>query len=158
VLPPRQREIHVEEPSPVSAHVCGTASRGSRFEVAVNERGTTTSVELAGECDLAARGPVRDAVSATLARDPECVVLDLTGTTFIDACGVGVVVEIARRARARGVRLVICPGPPAVDRVFALCQLTDVLPFVRVASRSAKPREHPWTAEGSGGVLASGRA
>jgi anti-anti-sigma factor len=103
---------------------------GPKLEILLSQRGTTTSIELVGECDVAARAGIRDAIPRVLTPDTECVVLDLGRVSFIDASGVGIVVALARRARAQQMRLVICPGPPLVQRVFAMCQLTDALPFL----------------------------
>jgi hypothetical protein len=77
---------------------------------------------------------------------------------FMDAAGLGVVIELARRADAQQVHLVICPGPPAVQRVFALCHLTDGLLFLPASRRFGESRDpvSPATGDtGSGGTLAS---
>lgn len=123
-------EINVEESRLVTVPVHWGCRAGPELEILLSQRGTTTSIELVGECDLAARAPVQDAIGRALAPDSECLVLDLGRVSFIDASGVGIVVALARRARAQQVRLLICPGPPAVQRVFAMCQLTDALPFL----------------------------
>ena len=44
--------------------------------------------------------------------------LDLTGLTFIDSLGLGVVIRLAAELEARGIPLRILPGPPPVQRVF----------------------------------------
>ena len=61
----------------------------------------------------------------------ERLTLDLSGTTFIDSTGIGVVLRLANDAENRGVELAIVPGPPEVQRVFATAGLTEVLPFQR---------------------------
>jgi anti-anti-sigma factor len=55
--------------------------------------------------------------------------LDLSGTTFIDTTGIGVVLRLANDAENRGVELAIVPGPPEVQRVFETAGLSDALPF-----------------------------
>lgn len=104
--------------------------------IVVADRGTTTVIELDGEWDLAARDATRAAIGHVLARRPDCVVLDLGRVSFIDASGVHVVVGLARRAEAEQVYLVIVPGPPAVQRVFALCRQIEELPFVAGGARA----------------------
>jgi anti-anti-sigma factor len=106
--------------------------------IAVTGRGTTTIVELDGEWDLAARDTTRTAIGDALSRHPRCVVLDLSQVSFIDASGVHVIAELARRAAAERISLVIAPGPPAVQRVFALCHPIGDLPFA--ADGSPRPR------------------
>jgi anti-anti-sigma factor len=130
----------------------------SGLGIVVAQRGTTTSIELDGECDLAAQASFRDAIGQALDGDPECVVLDLGRLSFIDVIGVRLVVELAGRSRAQHVHLVICPGPRAVQHVFDLCQMTQALPFVPAPVQFEGPRDpvSPVTGDtGSGGALSS---
>ena len=55
--------------------------------------------------------------------------LDLSGVTFLDSTGLGVVLRLASELQRRGIELRIVPGPPEVQRVFATAGLADVLPF-----------------------------
>ena len=55
--------------------------------------------------------------------------LDLTGLTFIDSLGLGVVIRLAGELEARGIPMRILPGPPPVQQVFTTAGLTDALPF-----------------------------
>jgi anti-anti-sigma factor len=103
------------------------------LRIVVSQRGTTVSVELEGECDLAARDALRDTINAVLARDPGRVVLDLSRLSFIDSSGIHLVVELAQRSEPRQVHLVIFPGPRAVQRPFELCGLGQRLPFIGAA-------------------------
>lgn len=141
----------------MSAHV-EPVYDSREFGVLVSDRGTTTSIELAGECDLAARPALKDALTRALASGPECLVLDLSRLSFMDAAGLGVVIDLAKRADAQQVHLVICPGPPAVQRLFAFCHLTDDLLFVPPPGRLGESRDpvSPATGDaGSGSALSS---
>jgi anti-anti-sigma factor len=55
--------------------------------------------------------------------------LDLSGVTFLDSTGLGVVMRLASELQARGTDLEIVPGPPEVQRVFETAGLADALPF-----------------------------
>ena len=55
--------------------------------------------------------------------------LDLTGLTFIDSLGLGVVIRLAAELEARGIPLRILPGPPPVQRIFTTAGLAHTLPF-----------------------------
>ena len=55
--------------------------------------------------------------------------LDLSGVTFLDSTGLGVVLRLASELPQLGIELRIVPGPPGVQRVFATAGLVDVLPF-----------------------------
>jgi len=99
------------------------------LRIAVSEQGTTTTIELAGDWDLTDHDAASAAVVRALERGPECVVLDLSGVSFIDSSGIHVVVGATKRCAEQNVHMVIIPGPPQVHRVFEICQLTTVLPF-----------------------------
>jgi anti-sigma B factor antagonist len=100
------------------------------LELIVNHHGTTATLELVGELDVAQEQPVREAFKAVLDSQPESLVLDLSQLTFIDSTGIGIVIGLKKKAERDGVRLVICRGPLAVQRVFELTGLTSSLPFV----------------------------
>jgi anti-anti-sigma factor len=101
--------------------------------VALHTLGTTTTMEVEGEWGLAEREITIGALEQALVRRPECLVLDLSGVTFIDSSGIHVVVIAAKRCAEANVRIVILPGPRHVHRVFEICQLTTQLPFAAQA-------------------------
>jgi anti-anti-sigma factor len=68
-----------------------------------------------------------------LVRSPECVVLDLSQLTFIDSSAIHVILELQKRCAQQNVRLVIAPGPRAVQRPFEVLGLTRALPFLTAA-------------------------
>jgi anti-sigma B factor antagonist len=105
------------------------AFRTHQFTINVHETGTTGTIELSGELDLAQRDDVLSCVLALLCSAPEVLVVDLTDVTFLDSTGLFVISEAARRSARQGTRLVIVPGPPSVQRIVTLCQLDARLPF-----------------------------
>ncbi len=100
------------------------------LKIAVSEDGARTTITLTGEWDLASQTAMREVIRTALQRHPERVVLDLTALTFIDSSGLKVAVELHKCAAQQNTRLVIVPGCRAVQRLFEICQLTEVLPFV----------------------------
>ena len=105
--------------------------------VATRRCGTTTTVELAGEWDLASAPTARRTIAAAFERPLERLVLDLTRLRFIDSSGLHTCVELAHRSDAERVRLLIIIGARSVWRPFEICKLTERLPLVRAASRPA---------------------
>ena len=59
----------------------------------------------------------------------KALTLDLTGVTFIDSTGLGMVINTDQAARQEGFALRLVPGPREVHRVFEMVGLADVLPF-----------------------------
>jgi anti-sigma B factor antagonist len=124
--------------------------------ITVAEQGTTTTISLQGEWDLAQQRAMRTAISDVLERSPECVVLDLSCLEFIDSTGLQGVIELHQRSVQQQARLVIVPGSGQVQRAFELVGLSERLPFLfderglgAARSRSAGSAG----AAGSGGSL-----
>jgi len=113
------------------------------FRITALERGTTSTIKLEGEWDLAQRAATTYAIAHALDRRPACLLLDLSRLSFIDSCGVHVLINARNRCAEQGARLVIIPGPRAVQRVFEICGLIETLPFADHHPRSsaAKARE-----------------
>jgi anti-anti-sigma factor len=109
----------------------------------VTHQGTTSTIQLVGECDLAQQEKLRATVREVFAARPEHVVLDMSRLTFIDSTGIRVVIELATRARQEDVRLVICPGSRQVQRVFEVCGLMAHLPFVADGGEAPQSPEAP---------------
>jgi anti-anti-sigma factor len=103
--------------------------------IVLKEHRATTTIVLVGEWDLAQQRATRETIHAALDRSPESVVLDLSRVSFIDSSGLHVLVELHKRAESEHVRLAIVPGPQPVQRLFEICGLLGVLPFVGAGHR-----------------------
>jgi anti-anti-sigma factor len=99
-------------------------------QIVVGDQGTTRTIELEGTLDAAAEEAMRRAVARAVSDRPECVLVDLGRLNAIDADGVAVVTDLVLRCRSQGMRLVIVPGPPEVQRAFARARPGLALPFV----------------------------
>jgi anti-anti-sigma factor len=85
---------------------------------------------ITGEFDMPATFTTEPALERALERpDLRSFTLDLTGLTFIDSLGLGVVIRLAAELEARGIPLCILPGPPPVQRVLTTAGLAHALPF-----------------------------
>src|ERR1700756_3697095 len=106
------------------------------FGITASVQGTTSTIELEGELDLAQRAATTDAIARALDQRPACLVLDLSRLSFIDSCGIHVLINARNRCAEQEARLVIIPGPRAVQRVFEICGLIEILPFADHHPRS----------------------
>ena len=106
------------------------------FQITASVQGTTSTIELEGELDLAQRAATTDAIARVLDQRPACLVLDLSRLSFIDSCGIHVLINARNRCAEQEARLVIIPGPRAVQRVFEICGLIEILPFADHHPRS----------------------
>ena len=89
-----------------------------------------------GELDLATAPCLVAAAESLLSQQPQSLVVDLTGTTFLDSSGARELVRVARRAAAVGVAVeVVCPrANRPVRLVVDLLELRAVVPIVESPS------------------------
>jgi anti-sigma B factor antagonist len=76
----------------------------------VEQRDGAVVVQLVGELDLYNAHTVRDHLLAAVADAPERLVVDLSGVTFIDSTGLGVLIEARTRLTNRRAFLLAAPG------------------------------------------------
>lgn len=119
-----------DTPTPPSPDADRRARTSGPLQLEMTADATTFLVVLHGECDLSSLTPLRAAFQRAVASDCPEVVVDLEFCTFIDSTGIGALLGLNRSlARVVGRDLRILPGPPVVQRVFAICDLLDILPF-----------------------------
>jgi anti-anti-sigma factor len=91
--------------------------------------GSTVRVTLQGELDLSGAQQMEERMAAIDEDGPARLVIDLGALAFIDSTGLRLLLQADTRARERGYELLLCPGPPAVQRVFEVTGALDVLRF-----------------------------
>lgn len=123
------------------------------FRIDTSQQDGTTTLELEGEWDLAQQAATADAIAHALDERPACLVLDLSQLSFIDSSGVHATITARKRCDEQGTHLVIIPGGPAVQQVFEVCGLIEILPFAdgRPPAHAAKIRDNN-SGEGNGRV------
>jgi anti-anti-sigma factor len=124
---------------PVREHPCGCAADFRTATCATPDR---TVVRAYGEIDMATGAAFRTALIAGLDRQPPLLVVDVDGVSFLDACGLGVLVEVANRAARAGIPITVIGARPRVYRVFALTRLVDRLD-VHPTPTAATPDPRP---------------
>lgn len=83
----------------------------------------------AGELDMATADDLEQELLRVEATDAASIVVDLAGLGFMDSTGIRVMISAGARSRADAGRLTLLPGPNAVQRVFELTGILDLLPF-----------------------------
>jgi anti-anti-sigma factor len=84
---------------------------------------------LIGELDMTGTDALERTVRDGCGEDTRRVVFDLRELAFIDSTGLRALVAAHDLCRERGCEVALIPGGRAVQRVFDLTGLTDVLPF-----------------------------
>ncbi len=96
------------------------------FDARTEPRGGWVEVIVLGELDLASAPEFRRQLRrASEAGEP--IVIDLSGVSFIDSVGLGLLVGADRRARAAGGSLTLTGPSPRVDALFVETGLSKLL-------------------------------
>jgi anti-anti-sigma factor len=96
-------------------------------------RMTVTAVErevlvvLTGELDLSSAPALASSLIGLVAQGHTHLVLDVADLTFIDASGLGVLVRVAKAARAAGGRITLLSPQPQVRRLLSITGLSGGL-------------------------------
>jgi anti-anti-sigma factor len=109
------------DPRAVSARELGTLTMTSA------RHGDTHVIALAGEFDLAQGSRLQRELARAEAGDARIVVVDLRGLGFVDTTGLHLILLAHRRLAGR---LVLVRGGPQIQRVFEICGVEELLPFV----------------------------
>jgi anti-anti-sigma factor len=99
------------------------------FRVRTRPENGVMTVALSGELDLAGVEKLQESIDHARALGDRLVV-DLRELEFIDSSGLRVLVGLHNAAETHGFEYSILPGPPVVQRAFALCGLDRTLHFV----------------------------
>jgi len=83
-------------------------------------------LRVVGEVDVNTAPQLRDDLAALIAADIVDIVVDLTGVTFIDSTGAGVLVAALKKVQARDGRLELVIEHAKVLRLFRIAALTRV--------------------------------
>jgi stage II sporulation protein AA (anti-sigma F factor antagonist) len=97
------------------------------FSVEVEETGDAAVVTPRGELDLATQAQLRDVLEAHTGRGS--LTLDLSALGFLDTSGMRLILETAEAARRDGFDFTVVPGGPAVQRLFEVAGVSDLIPF-----------------------------
>ena len=98
------------------------------MELNAHKRGPRLLVHLSGELDHHSAEQTRIMLD-TLLRDVTVseLVLDLSGMTFMDSAGLGVVLGRFRKLSMRGGRLIVKGRNPSIDRIFQMSGLYAIV-------------------------------
>ena len=98
------------------------------MELNAQKRGSRLSVRLSGELDHHSAEQTRIMLD-TMLRDVTVneLVLDLSGMTFMDSAGLGVILGRFRKLSMRGGKLVVKGMNASVDRIFRMSGLYAIV-------------------------------
>lgn len=97
--------------------------------MAVISPASSATVVLDGEIDIATGPAIRRSLIAAIRGRNVHLAVDMSGVTFIDASGIGVLVAAANRARQTGGGLSLLAPSPQVRRLLDVFHLDAILPI-----------------------------
>lgn len=110
-------------------------------------------VTLPDEVDLVTIGQVRDRLLSSVNRGGIHLVVDASGTVFMDSTGVNTLVRVRERTVRLGGSLHVVTRSRAVLRVLAITQLDRVLAVVPSLDEALRCASHPETIHTCNGAL-----
>ena len=103
---------------------------GRALIVSVTEQDDSLRVTVTGELDVSTVPAFNKELAELRHTSARTVVLDLSGTTFMDSTGLSAVLVAEMHARMRGQRFVVVAGPPHVHELFKLTGVDNFLEVV----------------------------
>jgi anti-sigma B factor antagonist len=103
-----------------------TANHQRRVALPSSIRGVLV-LRVVGEIDLITVGGLREQLHQYLSSDCRGLVLDFTGVSFLAACGIGLLVEIANRTRVTGKALRLVTGSQLVQRALEITRADQAI-------------------------------
>jgi anti-sigma B factor antagonist len=85
---------------------------------------------VSGELDLFAAPELKQTIADALEGETLDLIVDLTGTAFIDSSGLAALILAMKRARGRGGQLVVVDGRGSVSRTFQVAGVDQILTIV----------------------------
>jgi len=80
-------------------------------------------VAVGGELDLHSVEPLREELADVLERGARCILVDLTGVSFLESTTLAILIDAAKALRASGGHMVLVADDPRVKRIFEITGL-----------------------------------
>lgn len=96
------------------------------LDISASRSGTSTVVHVSGEIDVYTVPALRDSLDAEIDRGHHDLVVDLTGVTFMDSTGLGVLVGRLKLIRGFGGSMRLVSDHERVLKVFTITGLDKV--------------------------------
>jgi RND superfamily putative drug exporter len=100
------------------------------FGIDVERRNGDVRLALRGELDCDTCTALRDQLEELEAEQPDLLLIDLRGLSFMDSSGLRELVAAVRRGREEGRRVVLVKGSAPVDSVLAITRAEDAMETV----------------------------
>ncbi|HKH22620.1 MAG TPA: STAS domain-containing protein [Solirubrobacterales bacterium] len=97
------------------------------FELQTDTAGSSALITIRGDLDLQVVDQVTEALARVESDEPELLAIDLSGLSFMDSSGMGVIAAACIRASDAGRRFAIVIPPAGVRQAFERTKLSEVI-------------------------------
>ncbi|HET9770080.1 MAG TPA: STAS domain-containing protein [Acidimicrobiia bacterium] len=104
-------------------HALGSAD----FDIRVGRQAGDVVVTVLGEIDMASAPLLWERLTEAIPDASRALVIDLSGTTFIDSTGMAVLIRAQRHLRRRGAELIVRSPRPSARKVLAITGLDTII-------------------------------
>ncbi len=122
-------------------------NRFSGLDVEEIANGDSYTLALSGELELGSANTLQSACTRLFAAGLRSLTIDLSGLMFIDSTGLAAIILASKICERDGLDFWLIPGPRAVQRLFEITGLIEVLPF------RESPEDSPESEQPAQGVL-----
>jgi anti-anti-sigma factor len=111
----------------------------AEFRAAVRRRDGAAVVDLHGQIDRAAAGPLAAAYDQAAAQTPGAIVLNFEGIDYINSTGIALIVGLLARARAEHRTIGACGLSDHYREIFEITRLSDFMGIYADEDSAAAP-------------------
>lgn len=97
------------------------------FELETETKGSSALVKVRGDLDLQVVQRLTDQLTLIESKQPELLVIDLSGLSFMDSTGMAAIAAASIRAGEAGRRFALVTPPSGVRQAFELTKLDEVI-------------------------------
>jgi anti-anti-sigma factor len=99
-------------------------------EMSIEQRGSVVIAHLSGEIGLSNAAAVTEQLVAAMPNSATALVLEMSGTSYLDSSGVRLIFELAQRLSNRRQKLkLVVPDDANIRRVLVLTEVERVVPM-----------------------------
>lgn len=125
----RRHRSDSSEPNERRAAATPGAVREKPVDIEGLDEDDGRTLRLRGELDISSVQQLERLVQETCADGAARLRLDLRELSFIDSSGIAAIVQASSVCEEQGLDFELLEGPPAVQRLFVLTGLSEILPF-----------------------------
>lgn len=111
-------------------------------EISMSSSGDCVTVRICGEIDHHSAPVLRQRIDSCIdEKRPHSLALDLSGVSFMDSSGLGLVLGRYKKASRCGCTVTILDPPKGVDKIFSMAGLERIIKIERKSKNERKNEE-----------------